>query len=62
MAGLPNPVSLGLPSIDQNLAATWTQDDLNYVLDVLEKLGHEFQLIGPGSMQEKLAQLAKAHF
>ena len=30
MAGLPNPVSLGLPSIDQNLAATWTQDDLNY--------------------------------
>lgn len=52
----------GCALIRTSYMATHTQDDLNYVLDVLEKLGREFQIIGEGSMQERLAQTALTHF
>lgn len=42
--------------------AIHTDDDLDYVLEVLSKLGREFGIIGSGSRQDELAALAKTHF
>jgi 8-amino-7-oxononanoate synthase len=37
-------------------------EDLDYVLDVLSKLGREFGIIGNHARQEELAALSQAHF
>jgi hypothetical protein len=42
--------------------ATHTDEDLDYALEVLEKLGREFGIIGSESRASELAQLAQAHF
>lgn len=52
----------GCALIRTSYMATHTDDDLNYVLDVLDKLGHEFGIIGNPERQEQLAALANHHF
>jgi 8-amino-7-oxononanoate synthase len=42
--------------------ATHTDDDLNYVLDVLDKLGREYGIIGNNGRQAELAAIAQHHF
>jgi 8-amino-7-oxononanoate synthase len=52
----------GCALIRTSYMATHTDTDLDYVLEVLSKLGKEFGIIGAGSRQQELAALATAHF
>jgi 8-amino-7-oxononanoate synthase len=52
----------GCALIRTSYMAIHTDEDLTYCLEVLEKLGREFGIIGAGSRQEELAALAQAHF
>jgi len=55
-------VPQGCALIRTSYMASHTEDDLNYVLDVVQKLGREFGLIGQGSRQDELAAVAQHHF
>ena len=52
----------GCALIRTSYMASHTDEDLDYVLDVLDKLGHEFGIIGSKGRQEELAALAQTHF
>jgi 8-amino-7-oxononanoate synthase len=52
----------GCALIRTSYMATHAHDDLCYALEVLEKLGREFGIIGNSGRQEELANLAQAHF
>lgn len=52
----------GCALIRTSYMASHTSEDLDYVLEVLEKLGKEFGIIGPQGKQAELAALAQAHF
>lgn len=52
----------GCSLIRTSYMASHTDEDLNYVLEVLEKLGREFGIIGNQSRQQELAALAHTHF
>lgn len=52
----------GCALIRTSYMASHSESDLDYVLDVLEKLGKEFKIIGTDSRQTELAALAQAHF
>ncbi len=52
----------GCALIRTSYMASHTDEDLDYVLTVLEKLGREFGIIGNNSRQDELAQLAHHHF
>lgn len=52
----------GCALIRTSYMATHTDADLDYVLEVLERLGREFGIVGNDSRQEELASLARHHF
>lgn len=52
----------GCALIRTSYMATHTDSDLNYVLDVLDKLGREYGIIGNGGRQAELAAIAQHHF
>ncbi len=52
----------GCALIRTSYMATHTREDLDYVLEVLSKLGKEFGIIGNAEKEESLAQLAATHF
>jgi len=52
----------GCALIRTSYMASHTDEDLNYVLDVLQKLGKEFNIIGQNSQQEELEARAKTFF
>ena len=52
----------GCALIRTSYMASHTDEDLDYVLGVLETLGTEFGIIGANSRQQELAALAHAHF
>ncbi len=52
----------GCALIRTSYMASHTDQDLDYVLEVLHRLGREFGVIGAGSRQGELAELARAHF
>ncbi|MGZ3698702.1 MAG: aminotransferase class I/II-fold pyridoxal phosphate-dependent enzyme, partial [Bdellovibrionota bacterium] len=52
----------GCALIRTSYMASHTDEDLDYVLDVLEKLGKEFGILGANSRQQELAELAQQHF
>lgn len=52
----------GCALIRTSYMASHTDSDLDYVLDVMEKLGKEFGIIGNEGRQTELAALAHAHF
>jgi len=52
----------GCALIRTSYMASHTDEDLDYVLEVLDKLGREFGIIGDQGRQEELANLASAHF
>ncbi len=52
----------GCALIRTSYMASHTDDELDYVLEVVERLGREFGIIGNDSRQEELASLAKHHF
>jgi 8-amino-7-oxononanoate synthase len=52
----------GCALIRTSYMASHSMDDLNYVLDVLDKLGREFGITGRGGRQDELAALAQHHF
>jgi 8-amino-7-oxononanoate synthase len=52
----------GCALIRTSYMASHTMNDLNYVLDVLDKLGREFGIVGSSGRQEELAALAEHHF
>ncbi|MEN9722582.1 MAG: 2-amino-3-ketobutyrate CoA ligase [Pseudomonadota bacterium] len=52
----------GCALIRTSYMATHTDEDLDYALQVLEKLGREFGIIGSNSRASELAQLARSHF
>lgn len=52
----------GCALIRTSYMASHEDEDLDYVIGVLDKLGHEFGIIGPGSRQDELTSLARAHF
>jgi 8-amino-7-oxononanoate synthase len=52
----------GCALIRTSYMAIHTDEDLDYVLDVLAQLGREFGIIGDNSRQEELAKLAAHHF
>ncbi len=52
----------GCALIRTSYMATHTDEDLDYALEVLEKLGREFGIIGSESRASELAQLAQTHF
>jgi 8-amino-7-oxononanoate synthase len=52
----------GCALIRTSYMASHTNDELDYVLEVLEKLGREFGIIGDNSRQEELNALASQHF
>jgi len=52
----------GCALIRTSYMASHTDADLDYVLDVLSRLGREFGVIGPGSRQDELSELARVHF
>jgi 8-amino-7-oxononanoate synthase len=54
------PEGCGL--IRTSYMASHTDEDLDYVLGVLEKLGKEFGVIGDSGKQEELQILARTHF
>jgi 8-amino-7-oxononanoate synthase len=52
----------GCALIRTSYMASHTNEDLDYVLGVLEHLGKEFGIIGDRSRQQQLAELAQTHF
>jgi 8-amino-7-oxononanoate synthase len=52
----------GCALIRTSYMASHTDKDLDYVLEVFDKLGKEFGIIGNQGRQEELASLAHAHF
>jgi 8-amino-7-oxononanoate synthase len=52
----------GCALIRTSYMAIHTENDLTYVLDVLNKLGKEFGITGNNGRQEELAALAEHHF
>jgi 8-amino-7-oxononanoate synthase len=52
----------GCALIRTSYMASHTAQDLDYVLEVLEKLGREFNIIGSQERELELAALAQAHF
>ncbi|HAR44104.1 MAG TPA: 8-amino-7-oxononanoate synthase [Bdellovibrionales bacterium] len=52
----------GCALIRTSYMASHTDEDLDYVLDVLDKLGREFEIIGNKEREEQLAILAETHF
>ncbi len=52
----------GCALIRTSYMASHTDQDLNYVLDVMEKLGKEFGIIGNASREAELVSLAQSHF
>lgn len=52
----------GCALIRTSYMASHTDEDLDYVLDVLGKLGREFGIIGNSARQSELAALAQTHF
>jgi 8-amino-7-oxononanoate synthase len=52
----------GCALIRTSYMASHTREDLDYVLEVLEKLGREFGIIGDKGREEELAALAQHHF
>lgn len=52
----------GCALVRTSYMASHEDDDLDYVLEVLDKLGREFGIIGNGGKQAELAELAHAHF
>lgn len=52
----------GCALIRTSYMATHTNEDLDYVLEVLHKLGKEFGVLGEGSRQAELAEIARHHF
>ena len=52
----------GCALIRTSYMASHTDQDLDYVLDVLGKLGREFGIIGNNSRQQELAEIAHTHF
>ncbi|MBI2711633.1 MAG: aminotransferase class I/II-fold pyridoxal phosphate-dependent enzyme [Bdellovibrio sp.] len=52
----------GCALIRTSYMASHTDEDLDYVLEILDKLGREFGIIGCGSKQSELASLAQQHF
>jgi 8-amino-7-oxononanoate synthase len=52
----------GCALIRTSYMASHTDDDLNYVLEVLDKLGREYGIIGNNGRQAELAALARHHF
>ena len=52
----------GCALIRTSYMATHTDEDLDYALEVLEKLGREFGIIGSDSRASQLAELARTHF
>ena len=52
----------GCALIRTSYMATHTDTDLNYVLDVLDKLGREYGIIGNNGRQAELAAIAQHHF
>jgi 8-amino-7-oxononanoate synthase len=52
----------GCALIRTSYMASHTDEDLDYALEVLERLGKEFGIIGNQGRQQELAALAQAHF
>jgi 8-amino-7-oxononanoate synthase len=52
----------GCALIRTSYMASHQDEDLDYVLDVLSKLGHEFGIIGNQGRQAELAALSQTHF
>jgi 7-keto-8-aminopelargonate synthetase-like enzyme len=52
----------GCALIRTSYMASHSDDDLDYVLEVLAKLGKEFGILGNQGRQEELAALAQTHF
>ncbi|MGE0614377.1 MAG: aminotransferase class I/II-fold pyridoxal phosphate-dependent enzyme [Bacteriovoracia bacterium] len=52
----------GCALIRTSYMASHTAEDLDYVLEVLEKLGREFGILGNAGRSEELATLAQTHF
>ena len=52
----------GCALIRTSYMASHTDEDLDYVLEVLEDLGKEFRILGDYDRQQKLAFLARTHF
>jgi 8-amino-7-oxononanoate synthase len=52
----------GCALIRTSYMATHTDSELDYVLEVLDKLGNEFGIIGSKDRQEELAALAQSNF
>lgn len=52
----------GCALIRTSYMASHKDEDLDYVLEVLDKLGREFGIIGNSGRQAELAALAQAHF
>lgn len=52
----------GCALIRTSYMATHTDEDLDYALEVLEKLGREFGILGSQSRSSELAQVAQVHF
>ena len=52
----------GCALIRTSYMATHTDEDLDYALDVLQKLGREFGIIGSEGRADELSRLAEAHF
>jgi 8-amino-7-oxononanoate synthase len=52
----------GCALIRTSYMASHTDQDLDYVLEVLDKLGQEFGIIGNGDRQQELAHIAQTHF
>ncbi len=55
-------VPKGCALIRTSYMASHTTEDLDYVLEVMEKLGREFNIIRNPEIQEKLNELARVHF
>jgi len=52
----------GCALIRTSYMASHSDEDLNYVLEVLQSLGKEYGIIGNQSRQSELAELAQVHF
>jgi 8-amino-7-oxononanoate synthase len=52
----------GCALIRTSYMASHTSEDLDYALEVLQKLGREFGIIGSDSRESELAALARQHF
>jgi 7-keto-8-aminopelargonate synthetase-like enzyme len=52
----------GCALIRTSYMASHVDEDLDYVLDVLDKLGREYGIIGNNGRQAELAEIAQSHF